>query len=202
MSSFTRRELLRGITLVAGTALAASAGCAPRGSSADGRIELTQWYHQYGEQGTHDAVLRYAREYTRLNPKIAIRVVWIPGDYATKLATALLTSQGPDIFEGALTAAMVSAGQVAPLDDLLSPADRADFTQADLAMNSVGGKLYAVKALDDVGLLFYRKSFLSAAGVPESALSSMAGLTEAAKRLDSGGRKDCFSATTEESRRF
>ena len=83
-----------------------------------------------------------------------------PRRLRTKLATALLTRGGPDVFEGQLTAAMVTAGQVAPLDDLFPPDVRADFNPTDLAMNTVNGKVYGVKMLDDTGVLYYRKSLL------------------------------------------
>ncbi len=165
------------------------AGCGPRGGPG-ARVTLTQWYHQYGESGTEQAALRYAREYTRLHPDIAIQVVWVPGDYDTKVATALLTPEGPDIFEGAVTAAMVGAGQIAPLDDLFTPSVRVGFTPQDLAQNTVGGKIYGIKMLDDVGLLYYRRSLLAAARLPPPATAGA--LLEAARRLTGGGRKGLF----------
>jgi multiple sugar transport system substrate-binding protein len=110
----SRRDFLRGATIAAGAVLV---GCG-RTNVPGTRVTLTQWYHQYGEKGTQEAVVRYAKAYTALHPDIAIQVVWVPGDYGTKLATALLTRGGPDIFEGQITKPMVTAEQVAPLDDL------------------------------------------------------------------------------------
>ena len=181
----SRREFL-----VAGVSTAALlAGCGRPGMPGK-RVTLTQWYHQYGEVGTQQAVQRYADEYMRLHPDIGIEVVWVPGDYGTKLATALLTRGGPDVFEDQLTAAMVGAGQVAPLDDLLPPDVRRDLSARDLASNSVGGKIYGVKMLDDTGILYYRPSLLRAAGVAPPA--TMDALIQAAKKLSSGGRKGLF----------
>ena len=154
-------------------------------------MTLTQWYHQYGEAGTQQAVLRYAREYTRLHPDIAVEVVWVPGDYHTKLSTALLTFGGPDIFETQLTTPMVTAGQVAPLDDILTPDARADFSPRDLAMNTVNGRLYGIKMLDDTGVLFYRKSLLRKAGLQPP--STMDELITTAKRLCTTDRKGLFA---------
>jgi multiple sugar transport system substrate-binding protein len=151
---------------------------------------ITQWYHQYGEKGTQDAVLRYAKEYTAANPHIAVDVVWVPGDYGTKLATALLVPGGPDVFEGQLSVPMVTAGQVAALDDLYSPDVRRDFSPKDQAMNSVDGKIYGVKMLDDAGVLYYRKSMLAAAGIDPPA--TMDELVTASKKLSTNGRKGLF----------
>ena len=181
----SRREFLKVATVSAGAALT---GCAPPASGA--RVTLTHWYHQYGEKGTEAAVRRYAQEYMRLNPGIAVQVVWVPGDYQTKVATALLTRGGPDVFEGQLTAAMVEAEQVASLDDLLTPDVRPDFSSRDLAMNTVNGKVYAAKMLDDTGILYYRKSLLGAAGLaPPATLDE---LLAAAKKLTTGDRKGLF----------
>ncbi|MDQ3815573.1 MAG: twin-arginine translocation signal domain-containing protein, partial [Armatimonadota bacterium] len=84
----SRRQFLNMATVAAGAVLT---GC-NRQNDSGARITLTQWYHQYGEEGTQAAVLRYAQEYTKLHPDIAVQVVWVPGDYQTKLNTALLTA--------------------------------------------------------------------------------------------------------------
>jgi len=185
LSPITRRGFLRAASFAAGALIT---GCGPRGVPG-ARVTLTQWYHQYGETGTQEAVLRYAREYTRQHPDIAIRVLWVPGDYGTKLATSLLTG-GPDVFEGSLTAAMVRAGQVAPLDELFTPSVRAEFSPKDIAVNTVGGRIYGVKMLDDVGFLYYRKSQLTAAGIEPPA--TMDALIAAANKLTVGDRKGLF----------
>jgi multiple sugar transport system substrate-binding protein len=183
----TRRDFLKVVTIAAGGVIA---GCGYRHRSGD-RVTLTQWYHQYGETGTQDAVIRYAREYTRINPKVEIRVVWVPGDYGSKLATAMLTPNGPDIFEySGPIAAMVGAGQIASHDDLF-PADvRNDFSSPDLVVNTCNNKIYGIKMLDDVGLLYYRKSVLESAGIePPSTVSA---LLDAAKKLTTATRKGLF----------
>jgi multiple sugar transport system substrate-binding protein len=157
----SRRDFLRTATFFAGALLT---GC--RSENVSGaRVTLKQWYHQYGEAGTQQAALRYAAEYTKLNPDVAVKMVWVPGDYQTKVNTALLTSGGPDVFEKQLTIPMVSAGQVEPLDDLFPPEIKADYLPDDLALNTVDGKIYGVKMVDDFGLFYYRTSLLAAAGL-------------------------------------
>ena len=193
----SRREWIKSAFISAGavtigaTALGSLGGCRRGAVSKDGRITLTQWYHQYGEEGTKDAVYRYAAEYTKANPNINIEVVWVPGDYNTKLNTALLVAGGPDVFErNGLTIPMVSAGQVAPLDDLLTPSVRADFDPGDLESFGVDGKVYALKMVTDTGLIYYRKSMLQKAGVaPPQTLDE---LIAASKALVAPRRKGIF----------
>jgi multiple sugar transport system substrate-binding protein len=179
----TRREFLKSALVVAGAVVTSGLSGCGRKAATDGRVTLTQWYHQYGEKGTKDAVLRYAKAYTKLHPKVAINVVWVPGggaEYGTKLNTALLVAGGPDVFEKQLSVPMVSAGQVAPLDDLFTPEVRADFDPKDLLVNSVEGKIYAIKMVTDTGVLFYRKSLLAKAGLkPPETLDELIKVSEA-----------------------
>ncbi|MFG1624829.1 ABC transporter substrate-binding protein [Kribbella sp. NPDC049227] len=155
--------------LVAGGGLAALAvaGCGsnsgrPETGSGGSKPALAQWYHQYGEAGTQQAVEKYAKEY----PDATVGVQWSPGDYDKKTATALLTDQGPDVFEyvNGPTIDMIKAGQVVELTDLLGDT-RDDFTPSLVARMSYQDKLYAIPQVTDMQLLVYRKSLLSAAGV-------------------------------------
>jgi multiple sugar transport system substrate-binding protein len=181
-----RRQFLKSVTFVAGAAIA---GCAPRETNG-ARVTLTQWYHQYGEEGTEAAVRRYAQEYTKAFPDIAVKVTWVPGDYGTKLNTALLTAGGPDVFEKQLSVPMVTAGQVVPLDDLFTPEVRRDFLPKDLDLNRVDGKIYGIKMVGDTGVLYYRKSLLAKAGIaPPRTFDE---LQRAAKALTTKERKGLF----------
>ena len=76
----------------AGLAAMAVAGCGSnsgRPSSGGGgdKPALSQWYHQYGEAGTQQAVERYAKAY----PDATVSIQWSPGDYDKKTATSLFT---------------------------------------------------------------------------------------------------------------
>lgn len=185
----SRRTFLgTSLLFVAGTAVACSSG---GGSGASGaKITLNQWYHAYGEQGTQQAVKRYAAEYTKANPDVAIKINWIAGDYETRLNSALLTSDAPDVFEiGDFRAQNVKNGLLAPLDDIIAPV-KSDYTKAALDTATVDGKVYGVKMMDDVMMLYYRKSLLSAAGVnPPQTFDE---LVQAATKLTTGGRKGLF----------
>jgi multiple sugar transport system substrate-binding protein len=89
----------------AGLAAMAVAGCGSNtgrssGGSSGSKPTLQQWYHQYGEAGTQQAVEKYAKAY----PDATVTVQWSPGDYEKKAATALLTDQGPDVCSSTRTA--------------------------------------------------------------------------------------------------
>ncbi|WP_406047669.1 ABC transporter substrate-binding protein [Kribbella sp. NBC_00889] len=134
----------------------------PETGSGGSKPALAQWYHQYGEAGTQQAVERYAKEY----PDATVGIQWSPGDYDKKTATALLTDQGPDVFEyvNGPTIDMIKAGQVVELTDLLGDTWH-DFTPSLIARMSYQDRLYAIPQVTDMQLLVYRKSLLSAAGL-------------------------------------
>lgn len=197
MSPMNRRSFLVGSVLFAGGA--ALAGCTSdplnknAGSAGGAKVTLQQWYHAYGETGTQQAVQRYAQEFTKANPDIAINVSWIAGDYETKLNSAMLTADAPDLFElGDFRYQNVKNGLLASLDDIVAPV-KGDFSQAALDTVTVDGKIYGVKMIDDVMMLFYRKSALQAAGVQPP--QTFAELLDATKRLNTGKQKGLYVGT-------
>jgi multiple sugar transport system substrate-binding protein len=164
VSSFTRRRFLQysGAAALGGSLLAACGGSVTGAATgSNGGVALQHWYHQYGETGTEAAAKRYAKEYT----KASVTVRWTPGDYATVLNTALLSNNPPDVFEQSIAAVdQVKDGLFEPLDDILADV-KDDFSAVSLANFTVGGKVYAIKMLNDTGLLYYRKSLLQKAGL-------------------------------------
>jgi len=189
MRGFSRRQVLG---LGGGLAAVAVAGCGsnsgrPDSGGGGGKPALSQWYHQYGEAGTQQAVERYAKDY----PDATVTVQWSPGDYDKKVSTTLLTEQGPDVFEygNGPTIDMIKGGQVVDLSDL--PGDAAaDFTPSLIKRMSYQGKLYAIPQVADMQLLVYRKSLLSAAGVqPPQTVDE---LLDAAKKLTTDKVKGLF----------
>ncbi|WP_237770131.1 hypothetical protein [Ornithinimicrobium sp. CNJ-824] len=103
----SRRSVLAlGGTAALGALLAACEdGSAPAPMTGDGATvtgtaggpppELSQWYHQYGEEGVREAVERYAAEYEAAD----VTVSWQPGSYDRTTVTALVGGEGPDVFE-------------------------------------------------------------------------------------------------------
>jgi multiple sugar transport system substrate-binding protein len=190
----SRRRFLAGAGAVAGGVAVAACGGSNLGSSSSGgsKVVLTHYYHQYGEKGTQQAVERYAADYMKQNPNVRINIEWIPGDYTTKLNTALVGPNPPDIYEQGNNAnvQLVKQGQAVPLDDLFSPADRADFFPNVLAGNTIDGRIYGLKIVTDLGLLYMRKSFLQEAGVQPP--QNIAELMAAGQKLTQGQRRGLF----------
>lgn len=181
-----RRLLALGGLAAAGAVTAGCGGNTGRGDSGSGDgPALSQWYHQYGEEGTQQAALRYAEEY----PDAEVSVQWVPGEYEEKLASGLLSDDGPDVFEGHINRQMVTAGQIVPIDDLFADV-RDDYGEVDLAMNTVDGQLYGIKMINDPQLLYYRRSLLADAGIDPP--TTLAELQEAAVALTTDDVKGLF----------
>lgn len=193
VGSPSRRQLLAGGGgILAAGALAACGGNTGRssgggGTSGGGGGGISQWYHQYGEQGTEQAVKKYAAAYK----KATVKVQWIPGNYDQKSAAALLTKSGPDVFEygNGPTIDMITGKQVVDLTDVYGDA-KDDFTASLLDRMTWKGKIYGVPQVVDMQLFVYRKSMLQKAGVePPKTLDE---LVAAAKKLTTGKVKGLF----------
>ncbi|GAB3832308.1 ABC transporter substrate-binding protein [Kribbella italica] len=188
---FNRRSFLAlggGIAAMAVAGCGSNTGRSDSGGGASGdKPALAQWYHQYGEAGTQQAVEKYAKEY----PDATVTVQWSPGDYDKKTAAALLTDGGPDVFEygNGPSIDMIKGGQVADLTDLLGDA-KSDFTPSLLSRVTYQDKLYAIPQATDMQLLVYRKSLLQQAGVqPPTTVDE---LIAAAKKLTTDKVKGLF----------
>ncbi|WP_163511134.1 ABC transporter substrate-binding protein [Fodinicola acaciae] len=182
MRPYSRRDVLRagGALTLAGMLAACGSNTGRSGGSA-----VSQWYHQYGEKGTQQAAEKFARAYT----KATVNVTWTPGDYDQKLATGLLSSNGPDVFEGGVTVDKIRANQIVPLDDIFD-AVKSDFTAAAIEENIFEGKMYAIPMILDMQVLFYRKSLLQKAGVQPP--KTIPELVEAAAKLTTKQVKGLF----------
>ncbi|MFF8918562.1 ABC transporter substrate-binding protein [Streptomyces sp. NPDC015032] len=192
ISELSRRGFLTGSLLVAaGTVLTTACSTDPTGGSSSGaKTTLNVWYHAYGEAGAQQAVLRYATAFTKANPDIAVKVTWVPGDYSGKLNATLLTEGAPDVFEtGDFSERFARGGQIAALDDVYGSA-RSGFNTNALDSVTVDGKPYGVKMIDDVIMLYYRKSALSKAGITPP--TTFDGLAAAAKALTTKKSKGLF----------
>ncbi len=194
-TSFSRRRFLQyGSSVALGSSfLAACAGTgSPGGSSSGGNSSLpslTQWYHQYGEAGTHEAVLKYAKEYTKAN----VTVNWVSGTgnaYPDAVRAALLGSKAPDVFElPSIGVDQVQAGLLEPLDDLIADV-KSDFKSASLQPFTVNGKVYGIKMINDPTFIYYRKSMFQKAGVEVP--KTIDDLIAAAKKLTNGNQKGIY----------
>ncbi|MFD0063370.1 ABC transporter substrate-binding protein [Streptomyces sp. NPDC056690] len=183
--TISRRGLLgTGAALGLLTACGSHTGRDDGGSG--GGPELSQWYHQYGEQGTEQAVKKYAAAYG----KARVTVQWRPGNYDEQTAAALLTDSGPDVFEvNGPTLDQIQGKQIADLTGLFE-GGKDDFNPAVLAPKTYDGRIWAIPQVIDMQMLYYRKSLLADAGVePPRTLDE---LVDAAKKLTSKKTKGLF----------
>ena len=180
-AQLSRRSFLAIAGLLGAAACGSNTG---REGSASGTLH--HWYHAYGEDGVQDAVRRYAAAYEESH----VEVQWNPGDYDSKIVTALQNSAVPDVFEAQVKVDWVRQEQVVPLDDLLGDA-RDDFVATLLEAQTVDGKLYGIPQAIDTQVLYYRPSLLAAAGVaPPTSLDE---LVAATKQLNRGGVRGLFA---------
>ncbi|MFF1409049.1 ABC transporter substrate-binding protein [Streptomyces sp. NPDC058289] len=191
-TELSRRRFLGGsLMIVAGAVVTTACSTDPNaGASAKAKTTLNVWFHAYGEAGTQQAALRYATAFTKAHPDIAVKVTWVPGDYSGKLNATLLTDAAPDVFEiGDFSESLARRGQIAALDEIYG-SDRSDFNDNAIAGVGVDGKLYGVKMIDDVMMLYFRKSVLSQAGItPPTTFDELAA---AAKALTTKSGKGLF----------
>ncbi|MEU5059353.1 MULTISPECIES: ABC transporter substrate-binding protein [Streptomyces] len=183
--TISRRGLLgTGAALGLLTACGSNTGRDDGGSG--GGPELSQWYHQYGEQGTEQAVKKYAAAYDKAH----VTVQWRPGNYDEQTAAALLTDSGPDVFEvDGPTLDQIQGKQIADLTGLFEGV-KDDFNPAVLAPKTYDGRIWAIPQVIDMQMLYYRKSLLADAGVePPRTLDE---LVDAAKKLTSKKTKGLF----------
>ncbi|MEU6480833.1 sugar ABC transporter substrate-binding protein [Streptomyces sp. NPDC047017] len=189
--TISRRALLAAGAVAGGgllTACGSNTGRGDGGGDGGGGSgpALSQWYHQYGEPGTEQAVKRYAAAYKKAH----VTVQWRPGDYDQQSAAALLTDSGPDVFEvNGPTLDQIQGGQVADLTGLLAGV-KDDINPAVLTPKTYDGKIWGVPQVIDMQLLYYRKSALKDAGVEPPA--TLDALVDAAKKLTTRKTKGLF----------
>lgn len=188
--STSRRTFLTlsgGLAATAGlSACGSNTGRPDAESSGDGSgPSLTQWYHEYGEEGVQEAVEGYAAEYTAAD----VTVKWNPGEYAKLVSSALLTDDVPDVFEyeNGPTLDMIKAGQVLDLTDVVGDA-RDDFSPGVLSPMVWEDKVWGIPQTVDMQMLYYRKSLLADAGVePPQTLAELVDAAKAVATKDMGG---------------
>lgn len=167
----TKNRITRRSAFALGGAAMAAAGLAACGGNTGGLTggggsdggggALSQWYHQYGEEGTQQAANSYAADY----PDAKVTVNWVTGDYATKLSTALLSGGGVDVFENnGIAVDQAEQGRYVDLTDIMEPA-KGSFNEASLGPVTIGDKIWGIPMIVDPQFFYYRKSLFEAAGI-------------------------------------
>jgi multiple sugar transport system substrate-binding protein len=194
MKALSRRQFLKAAALAsAGLSLGA---CAPKGAATQGakvppkeEVKLQLWWHEYGEEGTHEAALRIAKEYSEQTEGVTVESVWNPGDYGQKLNTALAAGTGPDAYESSVNIDLVANGYCVALDEVFEET-LDDWLPADLNRVTIKGHKYGIPMMVDFQLFCFRTSMLKEAGV--STPTNWDELVEAAVATTTGRRKGLF----------
>ena len=128
-----------------------------------------------------------ARAFEREHP--GVRIDLVEGPQATDLReniyTASLLARDPTFdlvyMDVTWTAKLAAAGWLVPLDPWIGPAERAEFLPAAVAAGEYEGTLFRLPVRTDVGLLYYRRDMLRAAGLAPP--QTFADLERVARRL-------------------
>lgn len=174
---------------VAMIGLVALAGCAGGGGSADGDVSMTFWHNSTTGDGKAywaDAVEAFEAE----NEGVSIEVQSIQNeDMDGRLQTAVNSGDMPDIFMargGGKLAAVVNAGAVKDLSDLISDDVRTDYGDAVFSAFTIDGATYGLPVSVLPGGIFYSQDLFADAGVTETP-ATMDELVDTVGALESTG---------------
>lgn len=140
------------------------------GDGGDG-VTLTFWHNAStgaGKQFWDDTVADFMAE----NPGVTVKVQSIQNeDLDGKLQTALNSGDAPDVFlqrGGGKMAAMVRAGQLLDLTDLVTDETKGLIPEGSFKANQIEGKTYAMPIAVLPGGIWYSKDLFAAAGITET----------------------------------
>lgn len=147
---------------------------------------LSQWFHQYGEEGVQESLEAWAAAYAAAT----ITVEWTEGDYATKLASRLLAGSGVDLFENnTIDVSAAREGQYADMTELMTSL-QGTWSEVSYKPITIDDKFWGIPMITDAQLFFYRPSMLADAGVEVP--TTWEELVAAAQTLTSGDVKGLF----------
>jgi raffinose/stachyose/melibiose transport system substrate-binding protein len=160
-----------GIAAFAAASLALSACSADAGGSGDGSVEMTLWQNSTtgpGQQFWTDAIEAFEAE----NEGVTITMQSVQNeDMDGKLQTALNAGDPPDIFlqrGGGKMTAMVNAGQLMDLTDLISDDIRSEVSEGSFAAETYQDKVWAMPLSVLPGGFFYSQDAFDAAGISDT----------------------------------
>ncbi|WP_309102819.1 extracellular solute-binding protein [Microbacterium sp.] len=149
----------------------ALAGCSQGAGTDDGTTSMTLWHNSTTGPGTEFWEQTVA-DFEADNPDVTIEIQSIQNeDLDGKLQTALNSGDAPDIFlqrGGGKMAAMVKAGQLKDLTDVISGAAADEIPDAAYSANSLDDKIYAMPVAVLPGGLFYSQDLFTQAGITET----------------------------------
>ncbi len=181
MKKITRRNFLALVAAAgATTALAAcssdsstttttsSTSTSSNSSSGDEIVHVTLWDYNTTQQ---EMIARYIEEYKNVAPNVEIELVDMSGldtEYWTKLAAAIASSGGPDLFSFHNQQSAAFAGTLAPFPKDIFPDDyMAETYFAYEAAFTINGDCYFMPAGTSDGQIYYNKAIFAEKGIPE-----------------------------------
>jgi len=196
-------KILAGSSALLLAGLALSACSTDGGGSSDGSVSMTLWQNSTtgpGQEFWDQTIADFEAD----NPGVTIEAQAIQNeDLDGKLQTALNSGDAPDVFlqrGGGKMAAMVAAGQLMDLTDVLSDDATTEIPEGSFSANSLDGKVYAMPVAVLPGGIFYSQDLFDDAGIT-AAPTTMDELDDAVSALkDSGvqpialGAKDAWPA--------
>jgi len=185
----SRRLPLASAAVLAVGALALS-GCTANDSGDDGgSTSMTLWHNSTTGPGV-DFWKQTVADFEKENPGVTIDIQSIQNeDLDGKLQTALNSGDAPDIFlqrGGGKMAAMVKAGQLKDLTDVISGPAAEEIPDAAYSASSLNDKIYAMPIAVLPGGLFYSQDLFDQAGITENP-TTMAELEAATGALRTAG---------------
>jgi raffinose/stachyose/melibiose transport system substrate-binding protein len=165
-------RLAAGAMGLAAAALVLSACSGGDSSGGDGgTVEMTLWQNSTtgpGQQFWTDAIAAFQDE----NPNVTIEMQSVQNeDLDGKLQTALNAGDPPDIFlqrGGGKMTAMVNAGQLKDLTDVISDDVRSQVSEGSFAAETYQDRVWAMPLSVLPGGFFYSQDAFTAAGVSET----------------------------------
>jgi len=142
------------------------------GTSTDAEpVTMTFWHNATTGPGAafwEETVAAFQEEY----PNVTIEIQSIQNEELDgKLQTALNAGDAPDVFMqrgGGKMAAMVRAGQLMDITDLISDETKALIPEGSFAANSLEGKVYAMPVAVLPGGIWYSQDLFEQAGITET----------------------------------
>lgn len=167
-----RRRFLSLVPTALGTPLAfCTGGCRERTGARDGRTTLR--YMAWGNPEQIQVERQICTEFERLHPHLHIHLFMVPGTaYADKLQLMLASRTAPDVMrvDHCDFPALVRKEYFLPLDPFIAaelPGFIEDFLPLSLDEGRWEGRLYGLNTLFGGILIYYNRSLLQVAGVPD-----------------------------------
>jgi raffinose/stachyose/melibiose transport system substrate-binding protein len=166
-----KRILAGSAALVVGALALAGCSAGGSGENTDGDVEMTLWQNSTtgpGQQFWKDAIAAFEDE----NPGVTIKMQSVQNeDMDGKLQTALNAGDAPDIFlqrGGGKMTAMVNAGQLMDLTDLISDDIKSEIPEGSFAAETYQDKVWAMPLSVLPGGFFYSQDAFDNAGITEN----------------------------------